>query len=634
MPRGYDPRADALDAAEVARAAAAGARAGPVGRGAHAHARRFPARSTARPTPATRAGAARERRHRSVVVAGGGSGGLDRGRRPAARASPSRARRLVVDTGLPAMRRAGRWTLPSQRGMHALLGIAEPHLMQQHRRHVQARHRTPGLAGRRQPLPACARRDRHRDRRHAVLQVPAERSARGPARDARGLFAGRRAPRDSAGSRGPWAKGRRSRRASPTDSISKSRPTSRYLRAHALRLGVRARRRRRSPTSTATRGRRNRRRCGSPTARTVERRSVPRLLGSDARLLSQLGDRRTRRLVGVAALRSHVVGARAGRARIRRRVTQTMAATAGWSWRLPLAQATMVGHVYCSRFTDDEAARAALQAIAPALRSRARAHDVLEPAAAASSGSAIAWRSGAAAVELEPLAGADLHFAQLGLGDADRAVPARRATAPSKPPSTTASWPNMPTRCAISPWRTTAPGRRGRASSGRRRAPCPRPRAWRTSSICIAASGRINLLDHETFEETDWAWLLLGSGCRAGGARTADPPASRKRLVAAKWTPLRTHVQQAAASMPRHIDFVRHQASSQPRAALEDQHAAQGSKNRDRRRRHRRLDGRGRVRADVAGRRLSTSSSSSPTRSAPSAWAKPRFRRSSTSTAR
>src|SRR5262245_51424303 len=37
----------------------------------------------------------------------------------------------VVDTGAAADAGIGRWTVPSQRGMHALLGIAEPQLVDQ-----------------------------------------------------------------------------------------------------------------------------------------------------------------------------------------------------------------------------------------------------------------------------------------------------------------------------------------------------------------------------------------------------------------------------------------------------------------------------------------------------------------------
>src|SRR5688572_32215178 len=37
---------------------------------------------------------------------------------------------VVVDTGPGRDAPVGRWTLPSQRGMHALLGIAEPHFVE------------------------------------------------------------------------------------------------------------------------------------------------------------------------------------------------------------------------------------------------------------------------------------------------------------------------------------------------------------------------------------------------------------------------------------------------------------------------------------------------------------------------
>ena len=166
------------------------------------------------------------------------------------------------------------------------------------------------------------------------------------------------------------------------------------------------------------------------------------------------------------------------------------------------------------------------------------------------------------------------------------------------------------------------------------RAAAPRRRAWRDKLDLYAANGRINLLDHESFEETDWAWLLLGSGCSAAGHRTADPPASRKARRRSEVDALRTHVQQVADSMPRHIDFVRHQASSAARAgAAEDQMQRKVRKDRDRRRRHRRMDGRGGVRANVEGCAAIRSSSSNPRRSAPWASARPPFRRSSISTA-
>jgi tryptophan halogenase len=80
-----------------------------------------------------------------------------------------------------------------------------------------------------------------------------------------------------------------------------------------------------------------------------------------------------------------------------------------------------------------------------------------------------------------------------------------------------------------------------------------------------AAGGRLHVLDHETFEEVDWAWLLIGSGC----VPAAIELQVRDRL--AKLTPrdvdaLRTRVQQVAASMPPHADFVHRQAMLATRA--------------------------------------------------------------------
>ena len=103
----------------------------------------------------------------------------------------------------------------------------------------------------------------------------------------------------------------------------------------------------------------------------------------------------------------------------------------------------------------------------------------------------------------------------------------------------------------------------------------------------VRANGRIDLLDHETFEEVDWAWLLLGSGCMP--ARSS----CRSRRLLESVTPSRCSAAahaascELAASMPRHIDYVRHQAT---RGTVRDE-LHQDQRHRDRRRRHRRLDG-------------------------------------------
>ena len=147
----------------------------------------------------------------------------------------------------------GRWTLPSQRGMHALLGIDEPHFMQQHRRHVQARERA-SWAGRARAAASCMRMATSAPTIggtpfYKYLQSEALAGRRGRPEDF-SLAGRRRALGRVRAAR--WATATRSPRASPTDSISRSRRTSQYLRAHAARLGVQRPARRRWPTSCST----------------------------------------------------------------------------------------------------------------------------------------------------------------------------------------------------------------------------------------------------------------------------------------------------------------------------------------------------------------------------------------------
>ena len=99
-------------------------------------------------------------------------GGLARGGR-----TPARVSQAWRGRGRGRHRHAGRFAVGSldaavtTRHARAAGRCRErPHAA--HRRDVQAGHRTSRMAGRRQPLPACARRDRQRHRRHAFLQVP------------------------------------------------------------------------------------------------------------------------------------------------------------------------------------------------------------------------------------------------------------------------------------------------------------------------------------------------------------------------------------------------------------------------------------------------------------------------------
>ena len=122
-------------------------------------------------------------------------------------------------------------------------------------------------------------------------------------------------------------------------------------------------------------------------------------------------------------------------------------------------------------------------------------------------------------------------------------------------------------RCAISRSRTIAPvpPRDGEFwAAVRANAP---PARLANKLDLFAANGRINLLDQETFEEVDWAWLLIGSGCLPA-AMELQTREQLAKLAPQEVAALRNQVQQVAGSMPRHIDFLRHQFHCGARAAL------------------------------------------------------------------
>ena len=108
-------------------------------------------------------------------------------------------------------------------------------------------------------------------------------------------------------------------------------------------------------------------------------------------------------------------------------LTQTTATAAGWLWRAPTAAHTHAGYVYCSRFLDDDSARRALSAALSAisdlrvetLRSGRRLNPWVRNCVAI----------GGAAIELEPLVGADLHAAQLGISALIELFPAGAVSA-------------------------------------------------------------------------------------------------------------------------------------------------------------------------------------------------------------
>jgi tryptophan 7-halogenase len=233
---------------------------------------------------------------------------------------------------------------------------------------------------------------------------------------------------------------------------------------------------------------------------------------------------------------------------------RTTAASAGWRWRMPLAQETLVGYTYASAFIGEDEARAELAAAEPQA-------SVTLPAAHFSSGRrSILWDRncvavGSAAMQIEPLAGADLHAAQLGVstlielfprdarGDVERIEYQRLMVEhlDSLRDFTLAHY-------------IAGPARPGAFWGAVRAAPVPERLTHKLE--LFRANGRIELLDFESFEETDWAWLLLGTGCKPDALELAVVLYLEK-FGSREAAPLRTHVRELAASMPPHLEYVR-----------------------------------------------------------------------------
>jgi tryptophan halogenase len=211
---------------------------------------------------------------------------------------------------------------------------------------------------------------------------------------------------------------------------------------------------------------------------------------------------------------------------------------------------------------DDDTARATLAAFEPGLRGE------LAMTRFSSGRRRDSWvrncvALGAASLELEPLVGASLHYAQLGLATLIELFPLNRASSVESREFNRVIGEQGD---ALRDF-TIAHYRAGGAPQGdfwmAARAAVPPARLAHKLDL-FAANGRINLLDHETFEEVDWAWLLTGTGC----VPAAMELQTRQRL--GKFTSqdvsvLRSRVQQLAASMPPHLEFVRHQSSQAAR---------------------------------------------------------------------
>ena len=448
--------------------------------------------------------------------------------------------------------RVGRWTLPSQRGMHALLGIAEPPLVAQTGATFRLASEHLGWQGRDSRfLHACGEIGTE------IGDTPFYKLI------LREALAGRRHPPEIFSLAGTAARlGRFARPMGEKRTLAagftygfhfEEAAYAKYLRAHALGLGVQEATSVLADVQPGDDGGIGQLRLADGT--TLAADYFFDCSGTAAHLLSRIAPQEREdwsRWLPCDRMWSALAPAQGEPPP----VTQTTAMSAGWTWRAPLADASMVGLVYSSRYQDDAAARAALRTFEPALG---------EPLLRrfSSGRRRCFWHRncvgiGEAVAAIEPLAGAELHFALVGLATFLELFPLQRSSTieADEYNRLMAEQADALRDFTLAHYLAGA-GRPGDFWEAIRAEAPPQRLAHKLEHY--AASGRIELHDHETFEETDWAWLLIGSG------RFPDALELQIRLELDKIPPqalggLRAQVQQVATSMPTHAEFLRRQA--------------------------------------------------------------------------
>ncbi len=240
-------------------------------------------------------------------------------------------------------------------------------------------------------------------------------------------------------------------------------------------------------------------------------------------------------------------------------MTQTLANEHGWFWRAPLAHRTAHGFAYASGLLGDDEALRRLQGT-QTLDSPQVIRLQAGRRAAPWTGKCVAL--GAAAMQLEPLAGTDLQAVALGIGTLIELFPVGAAS-----PVEAAEY-NRVMAEHLDGLRdfTLAHYHGGAAPAGElwtqlRSAPLPDRLAHKLE--LYFASARLQLFDFETYEETDWAWLLLG-GRQIPRALEVQVQQRLAQVPPERISQLREQVAHLVSTMPRHMDVVRHQ--NQPAA--------------------------------------------------------------------
>ncbi|MFN3302310.1 MAG: tryptophan halogenase family protein [Roseateles sp.] len=234
--------------------------------------------------------------------------------------------------------------------------------------------------------------------------------------------------------------------------------------------------------------------------------------------------------------------------------TTSTAKAAGWQWRIPLQHRTGNGHVYCSGFiSDDEAAATLLAGL------DGRALDMPRQLRFTTGRRRAGWVKNVVAIGLsggflEPLESTSIQLIMDGVGRLIQFFPDRRFK-----PQLAAEFNRLMAQqyestrdFIVLHYKLTE---RRDSELWRYCAAMPIPDSLAHQIELFRATGRVAVLDRDSFAEPSWVSLLMGLGVRP---ESYDPfiDLIDEAALVQHFARLRQAIHQTAAAMPDHGDYV------------------------------------------------------------------------------
>ncbi len=232
-------------------------------------------------------------------------------------------------------------------------------------------------------------------------------------------------------------------------------------------------------------------------------------------------------------------------------LTTTRAIGAGWCWRVPMQQHSRVGVVFDSGRISDTVAQSALQDWL------GESVDELELTKMHAGRRRSGWVNncvaiGSAAAVLEPLAASPLHIAQLGISTFIELFPLK-----SECDVESREYNRVLSEHLDSLRDFTLAHYLMSIRCGMGRSDAISERLIKRLDL-FKSNARIETFDHETFEEVDWAWLLLGSQYWPETMELHARSSLSEAQQIDQFDAMKSAIERLVSTMPMHRDYVQH----------------------------------------------------------------------------